>query len=67
MLLTPVKLYETLKEIVPKLPADLSLLTEVELDKVYSYYRLARVHAVSIQNTIWVIIELPLQLFNRHF
>ena len=67
MLLTPVKLYETLREIVPKLPADLSLLTEVELDKVYSYYRLARVHAVSIQNMIRLIIELPLQSFDRHF
>lgn len=67
MLLTPVKLYETLREIVPKLPADLSLLTDVELDKVYSYYRLARVHAVSIQNMIRLIIELPLQSFDRHF
>lgn len=67
MLLTPSKLYDVLKEIIPKLPNGLSLLTDVELDKIYSYYRLAKVNAVSVKNIVRLIIELPLQSPDRHF
>lgn len=67
ILLTPAKLYEILKEIVQKLPNGLSLITDVDLDKVYNYYRMAKVNAVSIKNSVRLIIELPLQSPDKHF
>ena len=46
MLMKPAKLSKILKEIVTQLHSDLSLLTDTELDKVYSYYEIIKVHAI---------------------
>ena len=57
MLISPTKLYAILNEVVGllKLPTGLSLIIENEIDKVYNYYQLAKVHAIAIKNVIRLI------------
>lgn len=67
LLVTPAKLNEALEEVVKQLPVGLSLIVGTELDKVYNYYRIAKVHAISIRNVIRLIIEIPLQSVRSEF
>lgn len=67
LLITPVKLNKILKEIVRKLPVGLSLILDTEIDKVYNYYRIAKVHAIAVTNVIRLIIEIPLQSVKSQF
>ena len=66
MLVQPAKLSKIIQKIVTQLPSGLSLLTDTELDKVYSY-KIVKVLAMSVHNTIRLIIELPLKPANKYF
>ena len=61
ILIPPNKLNKLLKEIATKLPVGLSLIIKSELDMIYHYYRVAKVHAIATRNVIRVIIDIPLQ------
>lgn len=67
VLIPPAKLTELLKEIVLKLPVGLSLIVKTELDKIYSYYQIVNVHAISIKNVIRLVIDIPLQNTHSNF
>lgn len=43
------------------------MVVNTDLDKVYNYYRLAKVHAISFKNVIRLIIEIPLQSAKSQF
>lgn len=64
VLVPPVKLYMKLKNAVLKVPTSLSLTVNNELNKVYSYYYLAKVYAMEISNFIRLIIKILLQTTN---
>lgn len=67
MLIPPTKLNNILKEIVTKLPVGLSLVINTDLDLIYHYYRIAKVHAIAVRNVIRIIIDIPLQSDNSQF
>lgn len=67
LLITPAKLNNILKEVVRELPVGLSLVVDTDIDKVYNYYRIARVHAISTKNVIRLIVEIPLQSTKSQF
>lgn len=67
LLITPAKLNNILKEVVRELPVGLSLVVDTDIDKVYNYYRIARVHAISTKNVIRLIVEIPLQSAKSQF
>lgn len=56
-----------LKEIVTKLPVGLSLAINIDLDVIYHYYRIAKVHAIAVKNVISIIIDIPLHSYNSQF
>ena len=56
-----------MQEVVSQLPVGLSLVIDSEIDKIYNYYRISKVHAVAIKNVIRLIIQIPLQSARSQF
>lgn len=45
----------------------MTLVTKTDLDKVYNYYRIVTVHAMSYKYVIRLIIDLPLKSNDEYF
>lgn len=50
-----------------KLPDNLKLLTSTDLDKIYIYYSIVKVHGIGISSKITLFIELPLKSSDKYF